>query len=372
MKKILILAAAAAVLCSCANKNKYAVDGKVEGANSMVYLFDEKDNILDSAAVTNGVFRFEGVAEKPQTAILRDARDDGATFGAMLILEPGTINVTDDAQNPYRKKVTGTPANDASDAYATAGSALVQEFRNPETTAERREAIEQEYEQLTRTVLDQNRDNLFGVMLLSQQLGYELSGQELLDEIAKFPAEMQQTDALVRLKENAEQMIKTDIGQPFIDIAQPNADGEQVSLESVVRNPANKYVLLDFWASWCGPCMGEVPHLKKTYDEFRKKGFEIYGVSFDEDRGDWLGAVEQNGMNWLHVSEVRLRQPGRQGLRHPGHSVELPDRRSGHDRRQEPARRGALRKDLGTAGPVIPQRHSGPSVPYSRKEGLFP
>lgn len=181
----------------------------------------------------------------------------------------------------------------------------MQEFRNPETTAERREAIEQEYEQLTRTVLDQNRDNLFGVMLLSQQLGYELSGQELLDEIAKFPAEMQQTDALVRLKENAEQKMKTDIGQPFIDIAQPNADGEQVSLESVVRNPANKYVLLDFWASWCGPCMGEVPHLKKTYDEFRKKGFEIYGVSFDEDRGDWLGAVEQNDMNWLHVSEVK-------------------------------------------------------------------
>ena len=264
MKKILILAAAAAVLCSCANKNKYAIDGKVEGANSMVYLFDEKDNILDSAAVADGAFRFEGVAENPQVAILRDARDDGATFGAMLILEPGTINVADDAQNPYRKKVTGTPANDASDSYATAGNTLVQEFRNPETTSERREAIEQEYEQLTRTVLDQNRDNLFGVMLLAQQLGYELSGQELL-----------------------------------------NAGGEQVSLGSVVKNPANKYVLLDFWASWCGPCMGEVPHLKKAYGDFHKKGFEIFGVSFDEDRGDWLGAVEQNGMDWLHVSEVK-------------------------------------------------------------------
>ena len=275
--------------------------------------------------MADGAFRFEGVAENPQVAILRDARDDGATFGAMLILEPGTINVTDDAQNPYRKKVTGTPANDASDAYATAGNTLVQEFRNPETTSERREAIEQEYEQLTRTVLDQNRDNLFGVMvkegraqyadpcsmlrasvmLLSQQLGYELSGQELLDEIAKFPAAMQQTDALVKLKENAEQKMKTDIGQPFIDIAQPNAGGEQVSLGSVVKNPANKYVLLDFWASWCGPCMGEVPHLKKTYGDFHKKGFEIFGVSFDEDRGDWLGAVEQNGMDWLHVSEVK-------------------------------------------------------------------
>ena len=78
-----------------------------------------------------------------------------------------------------------------------------------------------------------------------------------------------------------------------------------VTLTSVIENPANKYTLVDFWASWCGPCMGEVPHLKKTYDEFRKKGFEIYGVSFDEDRGDWLGAVEQNDMNWLHVSEVK-------------------------------------------------------------------
>ena len=153
--------------------------------------------------------------------------------------------------------------------------------------------------------MEQNRENLFGAMLLAQQLGYELSGQELLDEIAKFPAAMQQNTVLVKLKENAEQKIKTDIGQPFIDIVQPDAAGEQVSLESAVKNPANKYVLLDFWASWCGPCMGEVPHLKKTYDEFHPKGFEIYGVSFDQNREKWLAAVDQNGMNWLHVSEVK-------------------------------------------------------------------
>lgn len=304
MKRILILAAAAAVLCSCGNKNKYAIEGRIAGANSTVYLFDEEDNVLDSAAVTDGAFRFEGVAENPQIAILRDARGDDATFGAMLILEPGTITVADDAESPYRKQVKGTPANDASAAYSKAGSALVQEFRNPETTSERREEIENEYEQLTRTVVDQNRDNLFGAMLLAQQLGYELSGQELLDEIAKFPAAMQQSSILVKLKENAEQKIKTDIGRPFIDIAQPNAAGETVTLESVVKNPANKYVLLDFWASWCGPCMGEVPHLKKTYEDFHKKGFEIYGVSFDQDRDNWLAAVDQNGMNWLHVSEV--------------------------------------------------------------------
>ena len=305
MKNLFLFATAAAVLCSCSNQPKYIIDGDIAGLEGTVYLY-QGDSLIDSAAVKAGKFQFRGNAQTPGVHYLLDSREGRPqAFAMQFILEPGNISIKSDAEDPQVRHTTGTPANDASDAYATAGSALVQEFRNPETTAERREAIEQEYEQLTRTVLDQNRDNLFGVMLLSQQLGYELSGQELLDEIAKFPAEMQQTDALVRLKENAEQMIKTDIGQPFIDIAQPNADGEQVSLESVVRNPANKYVLLDFWASWCGPCMGEVPHLKKTYDEFRKKGFEIYGVSFDEDRGDWLGAVEQNDMNWLHVSEVK-------------------------------------------------------------------
>ena len=237
----------------------------------------EGDSLIDSAAVKAGKFQFRGNAGAPAVHYLLDSREgQPQAFAMQFILEPGNISIKSDAEDAQVRHTTGTPANDASDAYATAGSALVQEFRNPETTAERREAIEQEYEQLTRTVLDQNRDNLFGVMLLSQQLGYELSGQELLDEIAKFPAEMQQTDALVRLKKNAEQMIKTDIGQPYMNIMQGDADGQIVTLTSVIDNPANKYTLVDFWASWCGPCMEEVPHLKQAYDKFHGQGLEIY------------------------------------------------------------------------------------------------
>ena len=304
MKKTLLFASAAVLLCGCGTGSKYVVEGHIAGLEGTVYLF-QQDSLIDSAVVKSGKFRFSGPAGAPAMHDLLDSRDgQPQAFAMQLILEPGTISIKSDADDPQVRHTTGTPANDAAEAYTAASRALITEYRDAATTDQRREAIEEEFEQLTRTSVEANRDNFFGVMLMPN-MAYELSGQELLDEIAKFPAEMQQTDALVRLKENAEQMIKTDIGQPFIDIAQPNADGEQVSLESVVRNPANKYVLLDFWASWCGPCMGEVPHLKKTYDEFRKKGFEIYGVSFDEDRGDWLGAVEQNGMNWLHVSEVK-------------------------------------------------------------------
>ena len=67
----------------------------------------------------------------------------------------------------------------------------------------------------------------------------------------------------------------------------------------------DKPAIVDFYASWCGPCMGEVPHLKETYDKFHKKGFEIYGVSFDRDRDKWLAAVKDNGMDWIHVSELQ-------------------------------------------------------------------
>ena len=303
MKKILILAAAAAVLCSCGSKNKYTVEGTVAGANKMVYLFDSEKNVIDSAAVKEGKFRLTGVVETPDLCYLIDARETGSTFGTTLILEPGTITIADNPEG-HRKRVTGTPANDASTAYTDAGNALVKEFRDEATSDERRDAIEQEYDQLTRTTMEQNRTNLFGALLLAQELSYELSGQELLDEIALFPEEMQQSSVLEALKESAGQKIKTDVGQPYTDVAQPDAKGQEVTLGAVVETPGNKYVLLDFWASWCGPCMGEVPHLKKTYDEFHKKGFEIYGVSFDKDREKWLAAVDQNGMNWIHVSEV--------------------------------------------------------------------
>lgn len=302
MKPILILAAAAA-LCSCSS-NKFTIKGNVEGLAGTVYLYDMQENIVDSAAVENGAFLFKGTVTEPTVRYVVDSRGDSpATFSAMVLLEPGQITVAPDTENPGRQKVSGTPANDANAAYAAAGQALIQEYRSEQTSEERRTAIEEEYNGLTRKTVEQNTDNIFGVML-AQQLGYELSGQELLDLIATFTPEMQQTESLSKLKQNAEQKILTDIGQPYIDIEQNNAEGQPVSLKSVVENPAVKYTLIDFWASWCGPCMGEVPHLKKTYDAFHPKGFEIYGVSFDQKREDWMEAVEQNGMNWVHVSEL--------------------------------------------------------------------
>ena len=305
MKKILLLAGIAVAMASCSNPNAYTIDGQIAGATGMAYLLDNEMQVVDSTALSaEGAFHFEGVVEEPAVAFVRDGRERATSFSAMLILEPGAIQIADDAEQSYRKVVSGTPANDASRAYAEASGALVKEFRAEETTEERRTAIEEEYEALSKSTLEANRNNLFGAMMLAQELAMEMSAQEILDEIARFSPALQATSVLTKLKAHAEQVMLTEVGKPYINIELPTAEGEIISLQSVIENPQVKYTLIDFWASWCGPCMGEVPHLKEAYKKFHKKGFEIYGISLDKSQEKWWEAVKEHKMEWIHVGEV--------------------------------------------------------------------
>ncbi len=92
-----------------------------------------------------------------------------------------------------------------------------------------------------------------------------------------------------------------DIGQPAIDFSQETAEGKQITLSSL----KGKYVLIDFWASWCGPCRGENPHLVKAYEQFKGKNFEILGISLDSKKDAWLKAIKDDGLEWLHVSDLK-------------------------------------------------------------------
>ncbi|MBQ8580746.1 MAG: TlpA family protein disulfide reductase, partial [Alistipes sp.] len=152
--------------------------------------------------------------------------------------------------------------------------------------------------------LEANKENQFGVQMLSSN-AYDMTGTELQETIASFSPEMQATEAMKPLVEMAEKKLKTEVGQPYIDFEQADKEGTMVSLKSVIENPANKYVLVDFWASWCGPCMAEVPALKAAYDEYHKKGFEIFGVSLDNKKEAWEAAIKNKELNWLHVSDLQ-------------------------------------------------------------------
>lgn len=93
---------------------------------------------------------------------------------------------------------------------------------------------------------------------------------------------------------------ETSVGTSAIEITQAGVDGQPISLSSL----RGKYVLIDFWASWCAPCRAVNPKLVKLYKEFGGDNFEIFAVSLDSDKDAWLQAIKDDGLDWLHVSEL--------------------------------------------------------------------
>lgn len=126
---------------------------------------------------------------------------------------------------------------------------------------------------------------------------------EVLETIQENLPESYRTNALaVNMSNKIELMRKTAIGQPMIDMEVPDRDGNMVALSSMLDG---KYTLIDFWASWCGPCRQENPNLVAEYNAYKDRGFNIIGVSLDQNKDPWLKAIDDDQLSWAHVSDLK-------------------------------------------------------------------
>ena len=110
------------------------------------------------------------------------------------------------------------------------------------------------------------------------------------------------SDYLTNLHLKAVQMAKLVIGAQAPQIVMADPNGEVISLSSF----RGKTVLVDFWASWCRPCRAENPQVVKLYEKYKDQGFEIYGVSLDREKHLWIQAIKQDGLEWIHVSDLQF------------------------------------------------------------------
>ena len=303
MKKQLFIVLAALAMVACNNQKVYTIEGVLNDYSGVVALTTLRGDALVEVETTDGKFAIEYASEHPFSGLLRiDTPDSPQEHGYIAQVygdDVATIKVTGTSDDLL---IEGGAAN----AVNSEMRALNEEIVKREVAGTPREELIAYYEGEMERLYEENKDNLYGVMYMLRQKSYEMSGEEMMEAIAALPKQYKKMPEVEKLTARAEALVNVGIGKHFTEIEAPNAEGEMVKLSDVVAK--NKYVLLDFWASWCGPCMGEVPYLVEAYKEYHDKGFEIYGVSLDKTKEPWMRAIENKGLAWVNVSNLQYWQ----------------------------------------------------------------
>ena len=185
--------------------------------------------------------------------------------------------------------------------------AIARAIVNEQKEAKQKEGaqLEEQYDKAIKEGVQKNITNPVGVFLFKQTF-YNNSTDENEALLQQIPANFQNDETIVRIKEMTDKQKKTAVGTQFVDFEMQTPEGKTVKLSDYVGK--GKVVLVDFWASWCGPCRREMPNLVETYAKYKGKNFEIVGVSLDQDGAAWKEAIKKLDMTWPQMSDLKFWQ----------------------------------------------------------------
>ena len=306
MKRI-IYAAMCVVLAACSN-GKCVIDGNIPGLDKegWVYLQDEWNDwqIIDSVKAVDGVFRFEIDDPKPTHAYLYF---NNRIQLHNILIEPGTISVTGNAESAWSQTGTGTPMNDRFMAF-------VDKLGTIDPTEYSSEEYMDKMADIVRDELRTGNGDAFRLNMIENFMDGNMHPVELLGYFETLDESLQSMEYAEEVKNQIIKMAKvvpqyegSDIIPYYIDMTYPDTDGKMISLKSVIENPKNRYVLLDFWATWCEPCRESMPALMAAYDKYHELGLEVYAVSCDPKEDNWKQFIKDEGIKWVNVRSGAFR-----------------------------------------------------------------
>lgn len=313
IKGSLLLFAATLIGCQ-SNSNQYTINGSAGhlAEGDTLYLADENLTPIDTAIVSQGKFTFTGTEEAVKHLYLTDPSQRKLID---FFVEKGTIalSLTSDTQS-----ATGTEHNDLYQPLRVQADQLANEYATMrkqlfsidyyEIFQELDAKVNEKVKELCQ-LIEPHLGTIAGTTLLNKhkfvimrhndykQDAYKVM-RPLLDKVPEaLKAEVQSIEEAVAKLESIE------VGKKFTDIAMTDPQGQTVKLSDYAGK--GKVVLVDFWASWCGPCIQSIPALKGIYQKHHNKGFEIVGISLDNNQEAWTKAIEKHQLTWPHMSDLK-------------------------------------------------------------------
>ena len=323
MKKVLYFIILMVIVASCKSKEpRYVINGKIAGADSVTFLLQKRESgnyvKLDSAIAVNGEFTIKGgTVDYPQIVYLMPkGRRGGVTF----YLENSPITITGHIDSLYTAVIKGSKTQD--EVVELSGlvepksdkiSDLIGEYRTAQS--ENNESRMNELENQINDLYDEtdkirlgfvkeHPSSYYAASLLSS-MSYSMEAGEIEELINAMDTAVSNSRPIMDLKARVEVMKTVTVGKKAPDFTMNDVNDNPVSLSSVVGK--SKLLLIDFWASWCGPCRQENPNVVKVWQEYNRKGFDVFGVSLDRPgaKDSWMQAIKDDNLTWTHVSDLQ-------------------------------------------------------------------